>query len=112
MRRVVISFLLSLPLSLGVGVYSSIISSNVIWLILAVVSWGYYFTIMGTLGSFLIDVAGPALGSLTLAAILVFINVYERFLFLTPFSLSYAAMMYLVTKSLASQVHLVGTNTP
>lgn len=94
------------------GVYSSVVSFNVIWLILAIVSWGYYFTIMGTLGSFLIDVSGPALGSLTLAAILVFMNIYEKFIFLTPFSLSYATMMYLVTKSLASRARLAGTNTP
>lgn len=107
-----ISFLLSLPLSLGIGVYSSIVSFNIVWLILAVISWGYYFTIMGTLGSFLIDVAGPALGSITLAVILVFINIYERFLFLTPFSLSYAAMMYLVTKSLASRARPAGVSTP
>lgn len=107
-----ISFLLSLPLSLGIGVYSSIVSFNAIWLLLAIISWSYYFVIMGTLGTFLIDVAGPAFGSLTLAVILVLISLYERIILLIPFSLSYTIMLYLVTKSLASRAHLSQASIP
>ena len=85
------------------GTYWSVVTFNPIWLLMAVLAWGYYFTIMGTLGTFLIDVGGPVLGSITLAFALILISAYEKLLILTPFDISYSLMLYLVARALASQ---------
>jgi len=80
------------------------VTFNPIWLVITIVAWGYYFTIMGTLGTFLIDVGGPILGTVTLAFALILISAYERLLVLIPFDVSYSLMLYLVARALASRV--------
>ena len=85
------------------GTYATIVSSNPAWLLLAIISWGYYFTIMGTLATFLIDAVGVAIGSSVLAIVLSIISLYERIGIMIPFDLSYSASMYLVAKALASR---------
>ncbi|ABU81956.1 hypothetical protein Igni_0774 [Ignicoccus hospitalis KIN4/I] len=97
--RLIISFSLSLPLALGMGVYFGIVY-NPMLLVATLISWSLYYTVVGVVASFVVDEAGPAIGSLFLLLVLAFVGFVHKMLMSLPISASYAFEYFLVTKTM------------
>ncbi len=90
---------MSLPIAIGAGLYFAIVY-NPNLLIATLVSWSLYYTIVGTVSTFVMDEAGPAIGSLFLLIILAFVSITYKMYMSLPFNASYATMYFLVTKQI------------
>ena len=95
----IISFSLALPFAIGAGLYFAIAYKPQL-LIATLVSWSLYYTVIGIVGSFVIDEAGPAIGSLFLLIILAFVSLTYKMYMSLPFNAAYAVEYFMVTKTL------------
>ncbi len=100
--RFVISFLVSLPIAISVGVFFLVAYGGSLGLrgfIASVFSKTVYYTLMGALGSYLIKEAGPAKAYLVLGIVLLAIDFIYKFLVNVAFDIAFIASMIIVFES-------------
>ena len=89
-----------MPLALGAGLYFAIAYQPML-LLSTLISWSLYYTVIGTVASFAIDEAGPAIGALFLLIILAFVSITYKMFMSLPFNAAYAIEYFLVTKTIS-----------
>ncbi len=98
--RLLIPFLISLPIALGIGTYFLVAywGSFVAWraFISALISRPLYYTIMGGLGSYLIKDIGPAKAYIVMGFVLLGIDVLYKMPVNVMFDIAFIASMIMV----------------